>query len=68
MRIIDIVSSDRTPALHAIVHRYGIPKGTTLEQQEQARAELYNALREAYERGFQDGRECGRRQKAGARG
>lgn len=39
-----MIDVKKHPALHAILHRYGISPGTTLEQQAQARAELEDIL------------------------
>jgi hypothetical protein len=50
-RLIDLCSRGRTPALHSMLHRYGIPQGTSLDQQERARSELWSILCEAYNMG-----------------
>lgn len=54
-RLLDLVTRELTPALHALVHRYGIPSGATVAQQRQAREELYAALVEAYLLGQREG-------------
>ncbi len=35
-----MIDRNQYPALHSIVHRYGLPKGVSEDQQEQARGEL----------------------------
>jgi len=50
-----VLSRERYPALHAILHRYGIPKGTTVSAQRNAREELARLLAEAFRKGYGQG-------------
>jgi hypothetical protein len=52
----DIFSQKSYPVLHALVHRYGIPSGATLEQQAAAREEIQSLLIAAQEVGYAQGR------------
>jgi hypothetical protein len=56
-RLIDLVTREARPALHLVVRRYGIPKGVSTGQQDQARRELQTALEEAYALGLRDGQQ-----------